>query len=228
MPTHLYCLLPGGSDFAPPDVVADVAVRALAVGGIVAWVASTSVARLTREGRRAVREAVRHDRVIAHALAQDVTPVPATLADPYPGDAELAADVGSRIDEIAEALDRVAGAVEMAVILAPLDSAGEGDGELSSSSGPGRRYLERQRDLPARLSAAADDIDRRLGEIVRASSRRADKDRVGISHLVRRADVDRYRSLAVAFLSSRHRIVVDGPRAPYSFASFSPRHVDAD
>ncbi len=235
MPTHLYCLLPAGGDSAPPpsDRLSRaergvITVRALAVGRVVAWVASTPESRLTREGRRAAGEAVRHDRVIAQALARDITPVPATLADPYPSDAQLAADVGSREGEITEALDRIAGSVEMAVILGASGSDGDSDEEPASSGGPGRTYLERKRDLPARLSAAADDIDRGLGEIARASSRRTDRDRIGLSHLVWRADVDRYRSFALAFLSTGYRIVVDGPRAPYSFAAFSPRQIDAD
>jgi Gas vesicle synthesis protein GvpL/GvpF len=235
MPTHLYCLLPAGSDSTPP--LADslppaerggAAVRALRVGGIVAWVASTAESRLTREGRRAAAEAVRHDRVIARALARGVTPVPATLADPYPDDDALIAGIGGRTAEIVKSLDRVAGAVEMAVILAPRDSGGEIAETPVAAGGPGRQYLERRRDLPARLAAAADEIDERLRPIALDSSRRADKDRVGLSHLIRRADVDRYRAIAVAHLSERYRIVVDGPRAPYSFAAFSPRHTEAE
>jgi hypothetical protein len=242
MPTRLYCLLPAGSDSAPPELADNLPklapseargaqqgdVRALRVGGIVAWVATTTETRLTREGRRAATEAVRHDRVIALALARDITPVPATLADPYPDDAALIADVGGRTAEIAKSLDRVAGAVEMAVILAPRDSGSEAVEAQAAASGPGRQYLERRRELPARLAAAADEIDARLHPIALDSSRRADKDRVGLSHLIRRADVDRYRALAVAHLSDHCRIVVDGPRAPYSFAAFSPRHTAAE
>jgi hypothetical protein len=229
MPTHLYCLLPAGSDSAPPELAdASAAVRGLRVGGIVAWVASTTEPRLTREGRRAADAAVRHDRIIAHALSRGVTPVPATLADPYPSDAALVDDVGSRIEEIVASLGRVSGAVEMAVILAPREAGRESVDQPAAPGGPGRQYLERQRDLPARLAAAADDIDERLRPTALASSRRADKDRVGLSHLVRTADVDLYRAIAVAQLSDRYRIVVDGPRAPYSFAAFSPRQTDAE
>ena len=151
MPTHLYCLLPAGSDSAPPELADSLPsaerlpraargeVRALRVGGIVAWVASTTEAHLTREGRRAAAEAVRHDRVIAHALARDITPVPATLADPYPDDAALTADIGNRTAEIVESLDRVAGAVEMAVILAPRDSDVETVEAPAAAGGPGRQ-----------------------------------------------------------------------------------------
>lgn len=233
MPTRLYCLLPAGSDTAAPGADGlpqperGAPTRTLRVGDLVAWVASTTEARLTREGRRAAAEAVRHDRVIAQALAREITPVPATLADPYPDDDAVAADVESRTAEIVEALGRVAGAVEMAVIVAQREPDPVVDGDQTSAGGPGRRYLERRRDLPVRLSATADEIDDRLRPLALASTRRADKDRVGLSHLILRADVDRYRTLAVARLSDRYRIVVDGPRAPYSFAAFSPRHAAA-
>jgi len=220
MPTHLYCLLPAASDSAAPAVGEGAAVRALHVGGVVAWVASTTENRLVREGRRAAGEAVRHDRVIAQALARNVTPVPGTLADPYPDDAALVADITSRTAEIVESFSRVAGAIEMAVILAPRQGGSEEPPDVSG--GPGRRYLERQRDLPARLTAAADDIDQRVGTLALATSRRTDKDRVGLSHLVRRGDVERYRSVTLSAASDRYRLLVDGPRAPYSFAAFSP------
>lgn len=203
-------------------------VRALTVGDIVAWVATTADARVAREGRRAAAEAVRHDRVIAHALARNVTPVPATLADPYLDDAELCADVASRSLEIRDSLRRIGDAVEMAVILAPRDADPDPDAEVDPASGPGRRYLERLRDLPSRLSAAADDIDQRLLEVAVDTRRRTDKDRVGLSHLVRRPDVQLYRSIAMSCISDRYRFVVDGPRAPYSFAAFSPRHVHVE
>src|SRR2546430_666096 len=110
--------------------------------------------------------------------------------------------------------------VEMAVLLAARAPDVEEDAERPG--GPGRRYLERQRDLPSHLAGAANAIDDRLRQIALASSRRVDSQRVGLSHLIRRADVDRYRSIAVASISEPFRLVVDGPRAPYSFAAFSP------
>lgn len=236
MPTHLYCLLPAGSNSAPPPpsdsspnvgqseakgAEPGVAVRTLRIGGIVAWVASTADSRLTREGRRAAGEAVRHDQVVAQALARDVTPVPATLTDPYADDAALIADITSRTAEIVAAFDRARGAVEMAVILAPRDA--DAPDEPEGSGGPGRKYLERLRELPGRLAAAADEIDHRLAGVTRESTRRVDRDRIGLSHLIRREDVAAYRTVALACASDSYRMVVDGPRAPYSFAAFSPQ-----
>jgi len=145
--------------------------------------------------------------------------MPATLADPYPDDDAVKKDLSARADEIRAALSRIAGSVEMAVILAR--GVAEPDPESAPTSG--RQYLERLRDLPADLSAAGDDIDRRVGPLVIAGSRRPATDRLGLSHLIRRNDVDAYRSAVLGAASGRIRLVVDGPRAPYSFAAFAPK-----
>ena len=218
MPTHLYCLLAAESDSAPPTDAGDV--RALRIGDIVAWVATTADEKTSREGSRAAQQVVEHDRVIAHALARDVTPVPATLADPYPSDQAAIADIAKRRDEITESLRRVDGTVEMAVILAApaAVSAPLPDGD----PGPGRTYLERLREGPKLLKSISDELDRRLEGVALVSSRRAERDRIGLSHLVRRRDVDAYRAIARDFASKQYRMVVDGPRAPYSFGAFSP------
>jgi hypothetical protein len=219
MPTHLYCLLPAGGEAAPaPDTGS---VRVLEVGGIAAWVGDSATERLPRDKRRAAVEAIEHDRIIGSALSRGVTPLPATLTDPYLNDEEALADIANRAGEIRASLSEIDGAVEMAVIVA-------GRGPLVPSSAspaearPGRAYLERVRDLPNRLAALADEIDSRLQMVVLASSRRIDADRLGLSHLVLRGRVDEYRSLALRCVFEGYRVVVDGPRAPYSFAAFSP------
>src|SRR5512140_1546464 len=173
MPTHLYCLLAAESDSAPPGDVPGV--RALVVGPVVAWVSTTPKAVLTRDARHAAHEVMEHDRVIGRALARGVTPVPATLADPYESDAAVTDDVGRRSAEIMELVHRVEGMVEMAVVLAPRPEAREP--ASVPASGAGRAYLERLRDQSAILVAAADDIDRRLGSIVVATARRSEGDR---------------------------------------------------
>jgi hypothetical protein len=216
MPTHLYCLLPSGSDAAPPT---ELGARAIEVAGVVAWVGSTDDARLSREGRKAATRALEHDRVVGTALARGVTPVPATLADPYPTDDALRADLTARRDELSRSLERIDGMVEMAVLLAERDDAAP----AHSDAAPGRAYLERIRDLPARLGSSGDEIDRRVGPLVAGAARRAGSDRLGLSHLVRRKDVDAYRSAVLGAVSGAIRMVVDGPRAPYSFAAFSPK-----
>jgi hypothetical protein len=220
MPTHLFCLLATGSDAAPPTNVG-VDVRALVVGDVVAWVSTVAKDRLTREGRAVAAEAVRHDRVVAQALARNVTPMPATLADGYATDSDVVADVAARREEIGIALEQIAGLVEMAVIIASASHAADENAE-AVAGGPGRKYLEQLRDRPARLTDVAARIDGALGSISRDTRRRIERDRIGMSHLVRRADIDHYRTVVLGFAGSAYRLVVDGPRAPYSFASFAP------
>jgi hypothetical protein len=219
MPTHLYCLLAAGSDSAPPPDLPEV--RALVVGTIVAWVSTTPDDKLSRQARRAAQLVVEHDRVIGRALDRGVAPVPATLADPYPTDDAVVDDVSRRSSEIMESIRRTDGAVEMAIILSSRPD--EEPTEGPEARGPGRAYLERLRDQPARLTAAADEIDRRLATLVLASSRRPELSSLGLSHLVRRNDIDAYRNLALGAAAASYRMVVDGPRAPYSFVAFSPR-----
>lgn len=218
MPTHLYCLLAASSDSAAPADAPDV--RALVVGDIVGWVTTVSDLKLSREGRRAAQQVVEHDAVIARALARGVTPVPATLADPYSNDAMAISDIIGRTLEILSMLQRVDHAVEMAVILGAVSS--PVTTEERPDLAPGRAYLERLRDLPALLESAADQIDRSLAHMALAASRRVERDRVGLSHLIRRSEVDEYRKTALRSASGRFRLMVDGPRAPYSFAAFSP------
>ena len=218
VPTHLYCLLAAASDWAVPTDTG--AVRALGVGDIVAWVATTNDKTLSREGRRAAQRAMEHDQVIGRAVARGLTPVPATLADAYPSDDAAIVDISMRSAEISDSLRRIEGAVEMAVILAARTDAPES--ESTVDQGPGRAYLERLRELPALLTTAADEVDRLVQPHALASSRRSDRDRVGLSHLIRRGDVAAYRAIALDCASGRYRMVVDGPRAPYSFAAFSP------
>jgi hypothetical protein len=218
MPTRLYCLVAAGSDVAPP---ADGDVRALAVDGLVAWVSTTDDVAMSREGSRAAQDVLRHDRVVSHAVAHGVTAVPATVADPYPDDDAVVRDIRGRRDEIEDAMNKIEGAVEMAILIAP--GAGEQRATADSTvAGAGRQYLERLRQLPTVLGRAADDLDARVGGLSLESRRRTDPDRVSLYHLVRRDRVTDYRRQAVAGMTPDLRIVVDGPRAPYSFAAFSP------
>lgn len=213
MPTHLYCLLPATTDAVPPA-----SVRVLAIAdGLIAWVSDSSSPRLSRDARDAARATVEHDRVVGAALAQGVTPVPALLADPYEADAEATVDVAMRSNEILEALERISGRVEMTAIVAMNDAT------PAAAPGRGRAYLEQLRSQPSRAAAIADRLAAGLQGVAGQPVRRADGGRVAISHLVGRASVQDYRSRALAFAGDGYRIVIDGPRAPYSFAAYSPR-----
>src|SRR5262245_5933993 len=98
MPTHLYCLLPPGSSAIPP-----VGVRVVQTGRALAWVGDANESRLSRDAREIVRATVEHDRMIGHALGQGITPLPASLADPYDDDAAMRADVDAHSPEIEKA-----------------------------------------------------------------------------------------------------------------------------
>jgi hypothetical protein len=217
MPTRLYCLIDATSDLHPPTEFPGV--RVLVIGRVAAWVATVERAEVHRDARRAAREVVEHDRVIAHAVSRGLNAVPATLADAYQSDDAAAADISERTPEIVNAMARTDGSVEMALVVIPDTPA---FAVPADSRGPGRAYMERLRSLPATLTDVADDLDRRVGPLALATARRVDRDRVGVSHLVRLADVSAYRQ-AVADVNGRFRLIVDGPRAVYSFAAFSPR-----
>ena len=215
MPTHLFCLLPARSKVIAPTTPA---VRVLTAGAVVAWVEDASAPKLSRDARDATRATIKHDRVVTVALAQGVTPVPALLADPYEDDVAAVADIASHVHDIDAALDQVHGMVEMTVVIGMNDSPPAPD-----AAGRGRAYLEQLRSLPDRAAAIADRLTAELQEIGGTPRRRAEGGRVGLSHLILRTRVDDYRRLAQSQAGTGYRIVIDGPRAPYSFARFSPR-----
>ena len=214
MPTHLYCLLPAPSSLAPPA-----GVRALGIGDVEAWVASTDVATLSRDARDVARATIEHDRVVSAALAQGVTPIPAALADAYENDDSASHDLHGHRDEIVRALDRVRDMVEMTVIIAVADAAPPRD-----ATGRGRAYLEQLKALPSRAGSIGDRVSAVVKTLAGLGRRRAEGGIVGLSHLVARRDIEAYRRLALSQAGDGYRIVIDGPRAPYSFARFSPRH----
>jgi hypothetical protein len=212
MPTHLYCLLPAGSSVAPPATV-----RAVVLRAGVAWVGDAEAPRLSRDAKDAARATVEHDRVVSVAVAQGVTPVPASLADPYADDAEMAADVDAHAERIQEALPGLAGMIEMTTIIAIHD-----DAPATGTPNRGRAYLEQLRSLPARAVEVAKRVERGLSRFSPVRQR-AEGGRVALSHLIPAAETEAYRASARSLAGEGYRIVVDGPRAPYSFGVFAPR-----
>jgi hypothetical protein len=190
----------------------------LTAGPIVAWVEDADAPKLSRDARDAARATIEHDRVVSAALIQGVTPVPALLADPYDDDDAASADIAAHAGDINAALDRIHGMVEMTVVIGMSDSPPAPD-----VAGRGRAYLEQLRSLPDRAAAIADRLSAGLHEIGGAPRRRAEGGRVGLSHLILRTRVEDYRRQAQSHIGPGYRIVIDGPRAPYSFARFSPR-----
>jgi hypothetical protein len=215
MPTHLYCLVPARGELRLPGTPP---IRVLGFGPVSAWVSDAAGAALSRDARDVARAAVEHDRVIGAALGQGVTPLPAALADPYEDDAAASADIALHMGAIADALDRMQGRVEMTIIVALTDAPPPPD-----AAGRGRAYMEQLRSQSSRANEVADRIAASLEPIAGNGRRRADRGRVAVSHLVDRGAVDEYRVRALASAGDGYRIVIDGPRAPYSFARYSPR-----
>ena len=213
MPTHLYCLLPRGSSATPPA-----GIRVVETSPALAWVSGTAEAKLSRDARDAVRATVAHDRVIGSALEQGVTPMPASLADPYEDDAALDVDLAAHASAIELALPAIAGMVEMTTIIAIQDVR-----PSAEEPARGKAYLEQLRSAPARADAVADRLTAALGIHFPEARRRGDGARIGVSHLMPRTATDFYRTLALSVAGEGYRMVIDGPRAPYSFALFSPR-----
>jgi hypothetical protein len=213
MPTHLFCLIPAGNSIAPPPPA-----RAVDLGVATAWVGDVEADSLSRDARDAARATIEHDRVIGAAMTQGVTPIPASLADPYATDAEMQADVLAHAGELEPAFLAVAGLVEMTTIIGMHDVSPPVD-----SPGRGRAYLEQLRSLPERAAAIGDRIERRMSSRFADARRRGEGGRVALSHLVPPSGVEDYRHMARANAGEGYRVAVDGPRAPYSFAMFSPR-----
>jgi hypothetical protein len=183
-----------------------------------AWVADATQSRLSRDARDAARATIEHDRIIGSALTQDVTPMPASLADPYDDDAALLADIAAHADAFEPAFMAIAGMIEMTTIISLQDVA-----PPANAPGRGKAYLDQIRSAPERARVVADRIAQALSERFADSHRREDGGTVALSHLMPRAAIDVYRTLSLSHAGSGYRLVVDGPRAPYSFALYSPR-----
>jgi Gas vesicle synthesis protein GvpL/GvpF len=203
-------------------------VRILPAGGLEAWV-STFTDRDLRRTVGAVRE---HDAVVSAALATGRTPLPARFGQTWPSDLACAASVTQRASELESLLRSFAGLVEMTVCTllpgmppAPRVAARPGD-----KPGPGTAYLaqlraraDRARRLRTALEGLRARLDRALGSVSRgavAEIRGSDEAlALSVAYLVQRADESHFRGI-VGQVSHEvaARLVVAGPRAPYSFA----------
>ena len=236
--TYLYCVrsdevgVPAGLtgiDGAP--------VHSMGVGGLVAW---TSDAESTALGVT-VERLKAHDRVCAAALTLGETPLPIRFGQVF-ADADAANDaVAARRSALESRLARVAGCVELRLVIAhgrsgslagdadAVRQAGSaaGDRDSSAMEGPGTAFLRRL----ARAGRA--DIAREVGcEDARHAVREAARGLLvdhqpceaarGVSFfpvLVRRGDVDEFRAAVTNILSSQGiDLSVLGPFAPYSFS----------
>ena len=238
MPTYLYCVRSDATE--PPEGLRGVdgsRIRALDSPHLVAWVSDVA------EKIGATVERVKaHDAVCAAALESGETPLPIRFGQIFPDDGAMVSAITSRAPLLRDRLARVAGCVEIRVIVtqgresAVTGSTVEGGASdremtrppvLAEVDGPGTAFLKRL----AREGRA--DLAREVGcEEVRHAIRKATASLIVDQHpcepargraffavLVRRTNVDAFRAAIAEMLSLQpFGLSVLGPFAPYSFA----------
>ena len=236
MATYLYCVRSDGTEPPAGLVGVDAApVRAIESSGLTAWVSDFDGAIVANVDRLRA-----HDAVCAAAMTAGETPVPVRFGQTFADDAGAASAIASREVTLRARLARVAGCVELRIVVTrgrdadvnegasdtdpepiPVDAAG------ADAGGPGTAFLKRL----AREGRA--DLAREVGcEEVRHTVRTAAKALIVDQHpcesargvaffpvLVRRTSVDEFRSCVANSLSPQPiGLSVLGPFAPYSFA----------
>lgn len=237
MTTHLYCVLPHEMRGALPPGLSGLAgarVRVLPVDGLVAWVSDAERnVPVSAEGVRA------HDAVVEAALETGSTPVPARFGQRFDDDDACRAALAVRAASVESLLADIQGFVEMTLLIAPSTRRMLSDLEPvlpemvdPDSDGVGRRYLEtlRKREMAtASIKEAMEEVAVRLREAAGPLARRENVHQTitpmplrTISHLVSRDDLAKYNEAISAVRSGREfRVLVIGPRAPYSFSALS-------
>jgi hypothetical protein len=238
MPTYLYCLLTSRADIESAPVTArgigGSPVRALSTGALEAWVSTVS-----SPSPAAALEAIReHDAVVSAALATGRTPLPARFGQTWPSDAGCVAAIAERAADFESALRRISGLVEMTVCTLPSTPVGPRPRHAlphlaraaDPDGAPGRAYLEQLRAradherhlraalerLRARVSGALGGIAR--GEVAEIRGRNEALS-LAVSYLVERgSEGDFRRAVQEVSREATARLVIAGPRAPYSFA----------
>jgi hypothetical protein len=232
MPTYLYCVLTRGDGDEPAEGsvrgIADMTVRALPAGTLEAWVSTIA----TWTPTPTVDAVKQHDSVVAAALATGRTPLPARFGQSWPSDAACVASILDRTAELEPLLRRVAGLVEMTVctLLPGMPPAVRAPGPATDDASPGRAYLnelraraDRERHLRVALEALRSRLRAALGPLARdevAEIRGSDKAlALAVSYLVERGGETEFRrAVEEVAHDAAARLVVAGPRAPYSFA----------
>ena len=245
MVTYLYCLLaPPQADAIPEGLlglggtpVRRIVAERSGAEALEAWVATVDerMFRVVPPGSQVTTLVLAHNEVIGAALATGRTPIPARFGQRFADDPPCLADIERRSDALCRALAKVAGCVEMGIVLAPSTSRVLRNLEpipIPARPRPeepraGRRYLEGQRSRALTNEArrlAGDTELRRLTaavtHLVRDESKGiATTGVASVSHLIRRDDAQAYRAALDAVVpASGFRMLITGPRAPYSFS----------
>ena len=236
MPTYLYCL---GTDRARPPAgltgVDGAVVHAIHASGFMAWVSDV------REKVTPTVDRVKaHDAVCAAAMAAGETPLPIRFGQTFPDDTAVASGLAERESVLRSRLARIAGCVELRLVLrrdddprgeAPaadtMDTAGEGLDTPRRADGPGTAFLKRLADR-GRADLAREVRCEEARHAIRSAAtslivgQHPCESARGISFfpvLIRRADVDAFRMAVEEILRIKAiPLSVLGPFAPYSFA----------
>lgn len=235
MVTYLYCILtPPRTEARPPGLtgLAGTPVRSVVVRGREAlelWVGTVDEGTLRETGQSLAKLALVHNDVVEAALATGRTPLPMRFGAHFADDDALVVDLEKRQSQLIDRLHRVDGAVEMSVLVVPRGKAATRTATRPRRGEPsaGRRYLEAVRERSRsdeqrhrEADEAADRVSRALSVLTKGESRSSSPTALAIAHLIWRADVDRYRrALSEVAIGDSFRIIVAGPRAPYSFTS---------
>jgi hypothetical protein len=142
-----------------------------------------------------------HDNVVAVALGTGSTPLPARFGQTFASDDECIAALSAKQVTMSAGLARVAGMVEMTVIL-----------RVALDTSSGTAYLTSL----ARREHAAREVNEALSGYVRDSAMQTREDVLTLSHLVEREAVPKYIERAKALAASVDARIL-GPGAPYSF-----------
>ena len=235
MPTYLYCLVSAAEAMEPPSVrgIDGGGVRVLPAGTLEAWVSTIA----TSSPPATVAAAREHDAVVSAALATGRTPLPARFGQSWPSDAACVASLTQRAAELELLVRRVAGLVEMTVCVAVGGRRAAGSAAPTSPpraarrhAAPGRAYLrqlraraDRERELRTVLEVLRARVSRALGPLSRGEvaeiRRNGEWLALSISYLVERGGEAQFRRTVDELArEAATRLVIAGPRAPYSFA----------
>lgn len=224
---HAYCVRRAGEAGPGPSLrgLDGAAVQLLEEGELGLWYSPGSSPDVTAAHLR------EHDRVVREAL-RSATPLPIRFgAGAFPAESDARRALVDRAVEFGEAIDRLAGKVEMGVRVgwtAPTPAGPASTG--ANRPAGGRAYLEARREAlrgqeAVRLAAseALDRVERAMGLDPLPSVRTLlpSADTAGIvAHLVRRGQEERYVGAVAAAREALPdlRIAHSGPWAPYSFA----------
>lgn len=229
MATYLYCIRADAAE--PPHGVIGIdgsQVRAVDASTLIAWVSDVADGGvdITVDRLKA------HDGVCAAALTVGETPLPIRFGQSFADDAALVRGVSQRETTLRERLERVAGCVELRVVVtrgrdADVSEATRIDESEPQQEGPGTLFLRRlarvgRADLAREVACEeARHAVRTAASAFIVEQQRCEATR-GLAFfpvLVRRSDVSVFRDMAETILSSQQiDLSILGPFAPYSFS----------